>query len=744
MRLSATILALTLMAAPLTAEWGWYRGDITTFPASNTGSGISEQIHRAIEAGLDWVALSTTPGTGSFIGQNELIAEIGLTMPRLTPILATGWLQNGVGIRVLGIDARAPIPKSLADLLSTASSHRGLVVLSEAGDLDLSTSGIEVFSPLRDGRWVDVEAGGAWDAALQSGRRLFVTTASQSIAGSPPHHTTVWADGNAPDQIIRALRAGSCFVSDRESPHLDMQVDGKTFGQTVFHEGEPFVRIRVYGEDPIASVSLIADGVEIWSAQPEQTIWEERFFLPAYECGYVRAILTSESGKQTIGNPIFLVAEQGGDGELPIVHDPRLPQDDLIEVGGIVEALEGLAPETQKRVLREFLADPSTRYGATWLLQNRGDVVTDSILRNVGLEDVNPDARLGATYALVTRGSPVAPDLLLDLLNDPTPSVRVYAARIFAHYTEGFAESDWPWSSEQDDETSGYLVRAYRPVRYAKEDVARILSALESRHPILFSSASDKLVDLGTRHYRVIEDLIRATEGGSSRAADILRVIGDHRTVSDLQRIFASLSDPTLRRSIFLALSDMGAPHPDRPAVEVPQLTAPPTLDGTLTPQEWADAATFEPLKLDWDGSQVAPSPRILIGHRGDTLYVAISHQTTSGIDATLSDTPGGTRQDTRFEISLASPPFAPSTAKVVSVTPFGLLTESDSGECRVSSRVTVLAWELELAVPLDTSYARMNVAFFSNSRAKRATWSVTYGEPQDPKRFGNLTLSRP
>ena len=131
MRLSATILALILIAAPLTAEWGWYRGDITTFPASNTGSGISEQIHRAIESGLDWVALSTTPGTGSFIGQNELIAEIGLTMPRLTPILATGWLQDGVGIRVLGIDARAPIPKSLADQLQLFSTLTARILTLE-------------------------------------------------------------------------------------------------------------------------------------------------------------------------------------------------------------------------------------------------------------------------------------------------------------------------------------------------------------------------------------------------------------------------------------------------------------------------------------------------------------------------------------------------------------------------------------------------------------------------------------
>ena len=259
------------------------------------------------------------------------------------------------------------------------------------------------------------------------------------------------------------MREGSAYVGDRDGIQLDFQVNGRTFGQTVFHEGEPFVRIRAFARHPISSVVLIADGKEIWSAEPDMAVWEERFFLPAGDFTYVRAVLYSEEGGyRTLGNPVFLVPENATRGELPLTEDHPLPPEDLIELVGVIEALSGLSEDAQARVLREFLSSTTTRYGTCWLLQDRSDIISDRLLAELALGDGSDLVRLGAVYALVTRGSDRAPDLLLQFLDTPSAELQSYAARIFAHYTDGFSEEDWSWDATRSPEANAFLIRAQR------------------------------------------------------------------------------------------------------------------------------------------------------------------------------------------------------------------------------------------------------------------------------------------
>jgi hypothetical protein len=744
-----TSIFFYLLASPVASDWGWYRGDIATFPASNTSSGISESIHQAVNAGLDWVVLSTPPGTGTFIGQNEIVEEIKLTLPRLTPILATGWQDNETSARVLGVDARAPIPNKLDDLLATVAAHKGLSIVSAATVASSPIPGIRTFSPIRNGKWTpSINIGDAWDQALTEGRRIFIAGTSLDEAPASTHYTTVWAEGNHADQIIEALRDGSSFVSDRDGIHLDFQVDGHTFGQTVFHQGEPFIRIRAHGHHPISSVTLVADGVEIWTAHPNEAVWEERFFLPAADYGYVRAVLRSEiGGHQALGNPVFLVAEDAPDGELPLIEGTRSAlTDDLVEMGGIVEALAGLRGDVQARILREFLATPTTRYGTSWLLQNRSDIVGDQTLADLATTDPEIEARLGAAYALITRGSDLAPEVLLEFLGTSSSTdLQRYAARMFTHYTEGFSESDWPWEPSRDPETAAYLIRAYRPSRYNQDDVGRILDVLDSDHRALLDAASDKLVELGSRHYRVIEVLLDATRSGQSRAADILGIISDHRTVSALQRIFAQAQDAELRRSVFLALSKMGAPYPDRLIVTLPDLNQAPVIDGIAEADEWQGATVLADLRSDWDGRPSEASPKIRAGRASDSLYISMTQDIATTPIATLTNISDGSIKDDLIEIS-----FADLTSRDgalphsrVSVNAMGAVSQTGQIPIRAVSRVTEALWEVELSVPRSAVDAlpRFNICFISgNDPQKRLAWSVTYGAPDDPSRFGELS----
>jgi hypothetical protein len=749
--LTALLLLLPGMVAPAAAEWGWYSGDIATFSADNTSTTIPESVHNAVESGLDWVVLSADPGAGSFVGLTKLVDEVKLTIPRLTPMLGSGWLENNNSARILGVDARAPIPRSLDKLLSTVSSHQGVVVLESIAFDVTSPDETTIFSPVHKGEWASsVAIGGLWDQALSQGRRVFIAGVSSGSRPAATHTTVLWSEGNQADQLIKSIRTGASYVAEQAGIHVDLQVNGRTSGQTVFHQGEPFIRIKAYAEHPISTVSLIADGEEIWSAKPDKNIWEERFFLPAGDFSYIRAVLHSkQGGYQTLGNPVFLVSENP-DSELPLTDNRPVPSTELIEMGGMLEASTGLPEDAQARILKEFLAGTSTRYGTSWLLQNRMDIVSDHVLTELALSGNDPQVQLGAAYALVVRGSSAATDVLLEFLESSSDELQSYAARIFAHYTEGFTEDDWVWNPARSAESNAYLIRAYHPIRFSATHVAQITESLNAEHPALAQAANDKLVDLGTRHYRVIEALLDSARTGNASAADVLGQIGDHRTVSALQGIFAETTAPSLQRSVFLALDRMGAPYPERPSLVLPELSQSPVLDGVITQEEWTLARELNNLRSDWDGASHAPGAlEVKAGIRGDTAYIAVSRRLASPFPAaTLTDdTSKLIDQDEIVEMTLASPPYdAENVGEIlrIRINALGVVDCAESIESRAVSRLSPNQWDLETAIPLEVirSFSRFNLAIISpTATPSRLAWSVTYGAPENASRFGDIKL---
>lgn len=745
----ALLLTLLVTAGTARAEWGWYRGDIVTFSAASTTTSVPEAVHQAVGAGLDWAVLSAPPGAGTFVGLNPVVEEIRVTVPRLTPILGSAWADSVRAIRILGVDSRAPVPREVDALVTTVETHRGVVVL-EATSEPTDLARIGTFSPVDAGRWSDAVApGGPWDQALVAGARVFVATVGEPDEGTA-FETRVWADGNQADRIIAALRRGSSCVADRGGPEIDLQVDGRTYGQTVFHGGEPFVRIRAHAGDPIARVSLVADGEVVWAAEPGVVAWEERFFLPAADHAYLRVVAVTRSGRRTYGNPIFLGRGTDEGGELPLVAAQPVPVDDGIEMAGAIEALTQLPPPARRRVLREFLSEPSSRYETVWLLQNRPDVVTDRLLAEIADTDPEPEARLGAAYALVTRSSELASDRLLSFLDDPDPSLQAYAARVFAHYSDGFTEDDWPVVEGRAPEAAAFLVRAYHPDRHAPEHVARIISILTAKDRVLADAANDKLVELGTRDYRVVQALVDAARSGSAEATVVLGTIGDHRTVAALQDVYANAGGTALRRAAFLALARMGAPHPDRPAAVLPEVATAPTVDGIPAVDEWDDAVRLADLRSDFDGAAAGTRIGALAVVHGDSVYLIVTRRHDGARPtAILSDTPSDPPRDGLVEISLAGPPFdGPGAGPPlrVRINAYGLVDCDEDIACLAVSRVTETAWHVELALPRAAvaDRPRFNLSVVTpGTDPERLAWSVTYDDPANPARFGDLELSR-
>lgn len=729
----ASLLGIWL-TPDLSAEWAWQAGDVTQFNPANTSASIQERVQQATESNLDWIVLASPPGTGTFVGLAQILQEVELSVPRITPIVASGWSGEADQGVVYGIDPRSPIPDSVERLLTIAESQLGVV------QLDLGTempSPPPVMTATRDGEWVPaVETGAVWDDLLASGKRVFIAGASRSTPPGRDQRTYVRARSNAAESIIASLRSGASYVAEKDGIRVDFEVQGRSFGQTAFFEGEAYVRIQAHARDPISRVALIAEGEVVWDARPDTTVWSERFFLPLHHRSYVRPLLESESGGyRTLGNPIFLIPDRSqGSGEVPY-EEPNHHVTSFLEVGGTIEATARLSEAGQKRIIAEFLSADETRYPTVWLLQNRSDLVRDETLLSL-MASENERVRLGATYALLSQGNTTS---LVTMLNDPAPQIRAYAARTIAQFTEGFGEEDWPIQEEEDPLVVSYLIRAYNPVRHRPEHVATVIELLQHDHAAVSSAAVDKIVALGTRNYKVIAALTDSAQGGSAPAIEALGLIGDHRSVSPLLDIYRQTPHGPIRRVAFVALNRLDVPYQDRRAIEVPDLPKRPEIDGHL------DSTVAREIVRFADDGDARPWTTPIIGHLGrfnDSLYVSIETVFVDPPPTTLAMTADDA--DRQIEITLGVP--GGQVQNTYRINALGL-THPGGATCPIGSRLVANRWTVEALLPLsrytNDPVVRFNLFVVSpDPVSNRLSWSVTYGDPHDLDRFGDLHFS--
>ncbi|MDA0745924.1 MAG: hypothetical protein O2954_05355, partial [bacterium] len=363
-------LSLLASAFPAQAEWDWYAGDLIRYDARNTTAVIRERVQQGMDVGLDWLVLAGYARQGVFTGLQQIVKEHDLNAPRMTPILGTGWSASNTeeeALLFMGVDPRAPVPRdSLAQVAAWVESQSGVSIFPPArlpGQFSQSRwyTGA-AFLGLYNGIWDPAcEPGAEWDRLLTSGHRIFLLAGS-----SEPHSqkTYVWAENNQPGSVLSSLRRGAAYVAQTNGIQMNIRVNGQTMGGTAPVLSEAYIRLRAVSRHPISRVQVVADGEVIWVARPNSTVWEERIFLPLAGRSYIRAIVESEAGEyRTMSNPIFLVSEiDGPAGEIPLEAPEHLsPSPIFPEIDGALEAISRLSPESQDRILAEFLRDVRMR-----------------------------------------------------------------------------------------------------------------------------------------------------------------------------------------------------------------------------------------------------------------------------------------------------------------------------------------------------------------------------------------------
>ena len=756
-----TLISLHASAVLVRAAPAWYSGDITLFSSRNTATIIQDRVRQGMDSGLDWIVLSGRAEEGIFIGLQETIQEHDLNMPRINPIIAAAWSPSGApgaALILFGIDPRAPVPRdSLSQVITWVESQNGVVLHTSPdlpAELDAHPSQIgNAFQGIRDGEWnQQCEPGAGWDSLLTTGHRIVLVGGSDEETSQPGslQKTYVHAESNLPDKIVSAIKGGAAFVAQADGIRIDLRINGRSLGSTVPLAREAYVRFRAHSRDPISRVLLVADGEVVWTANPDTAVWEERFFLSLVGKTYVRPIVESAAaGYRTMGNPIFLISEPDeAEAEFPWVEQDFQAWGTVYsEVeGALLEVADHLRPQAKARVVSELLSDNRMQFPTVRVLQDRSDLLPDSFVWELA-QHPDPEVRLGATYALVSRAPIELSGLLLNLIQNDSLRVREYAARMLFQYSDG-VDNDLVKDllGRFSPPVEQYLIRSLDPMPYDPDLVRYLILSLESDHSGKAAASVDKLVEMGARNFKVIKRLIDSARRGNQRALEPVGWIGDRRTIPELEKLFERESPGPLRRAVFLALEKMGVPYIGRKEAICSWMPVPPTLDGLPVAYEWDPASALIQFAEDSEGAPPDRRIRAWIGYDSRRFYLSV----TCELDTLPQNQP-----EDRMEFAL-SPEEGEKPLRFFSVTPADVARDGKitNPDLRVAAILEPGKWSMEGEIPLEAiglddqdvlPPVRFNLAVIEGgTRQKRWSWSVTYGNPRNPLRFGSIAFDVP
>ena len=482
---------------------------------------------------------------------------------------------------------------------------------------------------------------------------------------------------------------------------MDMRVNGGGMGASVPAEGYVNVYLFAAARHPISRVALVCDGAAVWEAAPGSTMVEERLRLPIGDegYGYIRPVVESQAGGyRAVGNPVFLTGREEVEGvseENPVSGGPA-PEALYPAVEGALEAAAALAQGPRRVVLSTLLREARTRAFVAHALRNRAELVSDDVLEDL-LDDRDPAVRLFLTEAVDDRSDdPNVIGRLIEMMDDPDAGV-----------------SD---------------------------------------------AASEKLVRLGGHHYGVVATLLQALRSGNAKMADLIGAVGDRRALPDLEEIYTKAPYGDLRRRCFLALDRLGAPYLDRKRIAVRWTSSPPRIDGVLSPGEWDGAASLEGLGSDYDGipSGAAFTGRLMRDDRA--IYVLWSRPVSRAEEPVKRpsgrDDPAIWGED-RLEISF-DPAGDRKGRRTFVVSAAGAQLEARNGHAawdaawEASVGRSGKVWVAECAIPLkdldldapgQTRAIGFNLSWVDVFPPSRISWSITYGAPENPARFGDLVI---
>ncbi len=728
---------------PTFADWHWYAGDLRYYSSQQISRKLPARILEATDNDLDWCVFYGLHQEGFFIGLPEFIREEKLNDPRqFTPILSTQWIpQPATSLICLGLDPRSPTPHSQFNRLpASMDAQQGLAIFENPANLPVVISLFENnpigFIGLSESGWHGAcTPGGLWDSLLVTGQPVVLLS-----KGKPKARTYVWAESTKPGHLIEALRKGASYVAEADGIHIDVQVENRPLGAHASTRGDAFIRLHATSLHPISQVQIIADGELIWAAQPRVTHWDSRILIPVFGKRYLRFVFESQQGGyKTLSNPIYLSSEMDT-GEMPIIHQDRVSPIQYV-MESAIESLGALPESAQKHILGEYLRDPGLGYATALALENREDIVSETILWDLA-QHADPEVRLGATFALVVRDGFSLSNLLFSQLEDSHLSVRTYAARMIFQYANVLDQSRLiPPVKQNYAEINNYLIRALSPTTSDMDIISYLIALANSTQSDVSGAAADKLVEMGNRDFHTIMALRDSALMGNVMAVNILGYIGDPRMLDDLKQIFQNASTGPLKRASFLALQKQGIDYPNRPAIQAAYLTVSPTIDGTILPDEWALAPVLSPFVNDIDGSSPLGDMNVHMAYNDMYLFIAFEvnhlnvlkpHQKSLKIEWTLV---APEAQPVRFAISFP-PTEQPITRRKDRLMEIAQTVSPNRwiSECRIP--LTVLNIDPTMEIPP----FRLNMNFLTSTQ--RWIWTPTYGEPENSSRYGNLIFA--
>ena len=319
--------------------------------------------------------------------------------------------------------------------------------------------------------------------------------------------------------------------------------------------------------------------------------------------------------------------------------------------------------------------------------------------------------------------------MLVDLPDDPAPSIQMY------------------------------LIRALSPTLYDPDLTRYLITTSRSPHPGVAAAAVDKLVETGTRNYRVIRTLLDSARSGNPYAIEPIVWIGDRRSIPDLEAIFQQEDHGPLKRASFLALENMGAPYIGRKEVVCAWMPAPPRIDGHLGLEEWKAATPIREFAADRDGAPLDLALTARVAYDSTRFYLSLVCEAPDthppAVQIGLRDD-GEIQNDDHIEWAFFTSR-EPAIPYVFAVTPLGAIQERKGADPTWNPAWSASLirepnrWTVECAIPLSSlgfeaggpiPPLRFNIALVSGRPPfRRWAWSVTYDSPHNPDRFGDMSF---
>jgi len=146
-----------------------------------------------------------------------------------------------------------------------------------------------------------------WYELLSQGIRLTATAGADnhqinapSFTGTPRTYVTV--DEFTVDAMIKALKAGRCFISN--GPVIEAKINGKSFGETVSPGGYT-LGLKAFSNEKLTKITILKNGEPIKTVSADQLVCADNYAVTLSAGDFITIEVEAVNGGFALCNPIF-------------------------------------------------------------------------------------------------------------------------------------------------------------------------------------------------------------------------------------------------------------------------------------------------------------------------------------------------------------------------------------------------------------------------------------------------------